>query len=200
MNRSKVRTLDPVRERASGPPVSKDDRTAFNEVFLPHMAEAFRFAVWLTGNVSDAEDVVQDAALRAFRGIRNFSALNARAWSLTIVRNTAFSWLSKNRPKVVVISDDLSPGEKHEIEHENALATRAETPEQIALFKADAEHLQQALAELPPQFREFIVSREISQHHLPGTCKLFHLARIFVVLRLGQQRLVRRRCQRRAPQ
>jgi RNA polymerase sigma factor (sigma-70 family) len=151
------------RERASGPAVNKDDRTAFNEVFLPHMAEAFRLAVWLTGNASDAEDVVQDAALRAFRGIRNFSAVNARAWSLTIVRNTAFSWLSKNRPKVVVFTDDLSPGEKHELEHENALATRVETPEQIALFKADAAHLEQALAELPPQFREVIVLREISQ-------------------------------------
>ena len=127
------------------------------------MAEAFRLAVWLTGNAYDAEDVVQDAALRAFRGIRNFSAVNARAWSLTIVRNTAFSWLSKNRPKVVVFADDLSYGEKQELEHENALATRVETPEQIALFKADAEHLKQALAELPPQFREVIVLREISE-------------------------------------
>src|SRR6202051_2915161 len=87
---------------------NKDERAAFDEVFLPHMAEAYRLAQWLTGNASDAEDVVQDAALRAFRGIKNFGAVNARAWSLTIVRNTAFSWLMKNKPKTVVFTSDLS--------------------------------------------------------------------------------------------
>jgi DNA-directed RNA polymerase specialized sigma24 family protein len=141
------------RERASGPPVNKEDRRAFNEMFLPHMAEAFRLAVWLTGNASDAEDVVQHAALRAFRGIRNFSAVNARAWSLTIVRNTAFNWLSKNRPKVVVFTDDLSPGEKHQLEHENALATRVETPEQIALFKGRLPCAARLLSDWRPRGR-----------------------------------------------
>src|SRR5260370_42302880 len=84
-------------QRASGSIVqNKDDRAVFDEVFLPQMAEAYRLAQWLTGNANDAEDVVQDAALRAFRGIRKFGAVNARAWSLTIVRNTAYSWLMKN--------------------------------------------------------------------------------------------------------
>jgi RNA polymerase sigma factor (sigma-70 family) len=87
----------------------KDDRAMFDEVFLPHMAEAYRLAQWLTGNAYDAEDVVQDAALRAFRGIKSFGAVNARAWSLTIVRNTAYSWLLKNKSKAVVFTDDLSP-------------------------------------------------------------------------------------------
>jgi len=68
----------------------------------------YRLAQWLTGNTFDAEDVVQDAALRAFCGIKSFGAVNARAWSLTIVRNTAYSWLMKNRPKVVVFTEDLS--------------------------------------------------------------------------------------------
>ena len=53
------------------------------------MAEAYRLAQWLTGNAADAEDIVQEAAIRAFRGIKGFGAVNARAWSLTIVRNTA---------------------------------------------------------------------------------------------------------------
>jgi DNA-directed RNA polymerase specialized sigma24 family protein len=75
----------------SAPILQKDDRAVFDEVFLPYMAEAYRLAQWLTGNASDAEDVVQDAALRAFRGIKSFGAVNARAWSLTIVRNTAYS-------------------------------------------------------------------------------------------------------------
>jgi RNA polymerase sigma factor (sigma-70 family) len=142
---------------------NKDDRAAFDEVFLPHMAEAYRLAQWLTGNANDAEDVVQDAALRAFRGIRGFGAINARAWSLTIVRNTAYSWLLKNKSKAVVFTDDLSPTEQQELEHEGLHGTRVETPEEIALFKADAEDVQRALAQLPAHFREVIVLREMNQ-------------------------------------
>jgi RNA polymerase sigma factor (sigma-70 family) len=142
---------------------SKDDRAMFDEVFLPHMAEAYRLAHWLTGNAYDAEDVVQDAALRAFRGIKTFGAVNARAWSLTIVRNTAYSWLTKNRSKAVVFADDLSVTEQQQIEQESPQGTRVETPEEIALFKADAEDVQRALATLPAQFREVVVLREINQ-------------------------------------
>ena len=142
---------------------NKDDRAMFDEVFQPHMAEAYRLARWLTGNSYDAEDVVQDAALRAFRGIKSFGAVNARAWSLMIVRNTAYSWLRKNRPKAVAFTDDLSIAEQQELEHEGPHGTRVETPEEIALFKADAEVLQQALGQLPAHFREVIVLREINQ-------------------------------------
>jgi RNA polymerase sigma-70 factor (ECF subfamily) len=142
---------------------SKDDRAMFDEVFLPHMAEAYRLAHWLTGNAYDAEDVVQDAALRAFRGIKTFGAVNARAWSLTIVRNTAYSWMTKNRSKAVVFTDDLSVTEQQQIEQEGPQGTRVETPEEVALFKADAEDVQRALAKLPAQFREVVVLREINQ-------------------------------------
>ena len=135
----------------------------FDEVFLPHMAEAYRLAHWLTGNAYDAEDVVQDAALRAFRGIKTFGAVNARAWSLTIVRNTAYSWMTKNRSKAVVFTDDLGVAEQQQIEQESPQGTRVETPEEIALFKADAEDVQRALAKLPEQFREVIVLREVNQ-------------------------------------
>ena len=100
--------------------------------------------------------------MRAFRGIRGFGAVNARAWSLTIVRNTAYSWLLKNKLKAVVFTDDLSPTEQQELEHEGLHGTRVETPEEIALFKADAEEVQRALAQLPAQFREVIVLREMN--------------------------------------
>ena len=142
---------------------NKDERAAFDEVFLPHLPEAYRLAQWLAGNASDAEDIVQEAALRAFRGIKNFGAVNARAWSLTIVRNTAFSWLTKNKPRTVVFLNDLSVAEQQELEYEGLHGARIETPEEIALFKADAEEVQKALAQLPVQFREVIVLREINQ-------------------------------------
>ena len=178
--RSDFRCIDPknvvLRHRPEGPdrlsgqkqtPVpivqNKDERAAFDEVFLPHMAEAYRLAQWLTGSAADAEDIVQDAALRAYRGIKTFGAVNARAWSLTIVRNTAYSWLMKNRPKTVVYTNDLSAAEQQELEYEGLHGARIETPEEIALFKADAEEVQKALAQLPVQFREVIVLREINQ-------------------------------------
>jgi RNA polymerase sigma factor (sigma-70 family) len=165
----------------------KDERAVFDEVFLPHMAEAYRLAQWLTGNSSDAEDVVQDAALRAFRGIKSFGAINARAWSLTIVRNTAYSWLTKNRPKAVVFTDDLSIAEQQELE-QGPQGTRIETPEEIALFKADAEDVQRALAQLPAQFREVIVLREINQLNYRDIAEITNVPIGTVMSRLSRGR------------
>jgi RNA polymerase sigma-70 factor (ECF subfamily) len=142
---------------------NKDDRNAFDEIFLPHLPEAYRLAQWLSGNASDAEDIVQEAAIRAFRGIKGFGAVNARAWSLTIVRNTACSWLAKNRSKAVAYINDLSAAEQQELEHVGLYGRRIETPEEAVLFKADAEQLQKALVQLPAQFREVLVLREINQ-------------------------------------
>ncbi|MDT7812533.1 MAG: hypothetical protein QOJ42_2449, partial [Acidobacteriaceae bacterium] len=166
---------------------NKDERAVFDEVFLPHMAEAYRLAQWLTGNAYDAEDVVQDAALRAFRGIKNFGAVNARAWSLTIVRNTAYSWLMKNRPKAVVFTDDLSVSEQQELE-QGPQGTRIETPEEIALFKADAEEVRQALAQLPAHFREVIVLREINQLNYRDIAEITNVPIGTVMSRLSRGR------------
>src|SRR5712664_3516200 len=167
---------------------SKDDRAMFDEVFLPHLAEAYRLAQWLTGNAYDAEDVVQDAALRAFRGIKSFGAVNARAWSLTIVRNTAYSWLLKNKSKAVVFTDDLSPLEQQELEHEGLYGTRVETPEEIALFKADAEDVQRALAKLPAHFREVIVLREMNQLNYRDIAEITNVPIGTVMSRLSRGR------------
>jgi RNA polymerase sigma-70 factor (ECF subfamily) len=167
---------------------NKDERAVFDEVFLPHMAEAYRLAQWLTGNSYDAEDVVQDAALRAFRGIKSFGAVNARAWSLTIVRNTAYSWLMKNRPKAVVFTGDLSAAEQQELEHEGPQGTRIETPEEIALFKADAEDVQQALAQLPAHFREVIVLREMNQLNYRDIAEITNVPIGTVMSRLSRGR------------
>jgi RNA polymerase sigma factor (sigma-70 family) len=167
---------------------SKDERTLFDEVFLPHMAEAYRLAQWLTGNSYDAEDVVQDAALRAFRGIKNFGAINARAWSLTIVRNTAYSWLMRNRPKAVVFTEDLSLSDQRALEHETPQGTKIETPEEIALFKADAEDVQRALAQLPAQFREMIVLREINQLNYRDIAEITNVPIGTVMSRLSRAR------------
>ena len=94
------------------------------------MPEAYRLAQWLTGNASDAEDIVQEAAIRAFRGIKNFGAVNARAWSLTIVRNTAFSWLAKNKPWL----------EKHAVESGPVRAAHEEAAKMLGIKKSAASN------------------------------------------------------------
>lgn len=167
---------------------NRDERAVFDEVFLPHLPEAYRLAQWLAGNASDAEDIVQEAALRAFRGINGFGAVNARAWSLTIVRNTAFSWLAKNRSKAVVFANDLSAAEQQELEYEGLYGTKIETPEEIALFKADAEEIQKALAQLPLQFREVIVLREINQMNYRDIAEVTNVPIGTVMSRLSRSR------------
>src|SRR5580704_8687619 len=171
---------------------NKDDRNDFDEVFLPYLPEAYRLAQWLSGNASDAEDIVQEAAIRAFRGIKGFGAVNARAWSLTIVRNTALSWLTKNRPRTVAYINDLSAAEQQGLEYEGLYGTRIETPEETALFKADAEEIEKALAQLPAQFREVIVLREINQMNYRDIAEITNVPIGTVMSRLsrGRQLLV----------
>jgi RNA polymerase sigma-70 factor (ECF subfamily) len=135
-----------------------DDNARFASVVMPHIDDAYRLAHWLTGNRADAEDVVQDASLSAFRGIRGFAGGSARAWVLSIVRNTAYSWLRKNRPAAVVTVEDL---EAVELAHAKPGDPEAETPEASLIAKADAEQLRGAIAALPPPFRETLVLRDI---------------------------------------
>ena len=135
-----------------------DDNTRFRNIVMPHINEAYRLAHWLTGNRTDAEDVVQDASLRAFRAIRSFAGGSARSWLLSIVRNTAYSWLRKNRPTTVVTVEDL---ETVEIKDASPGDHGDETPEAALIAKADAEQLQGAIAALPSPFRETLVLRDI---------------------------------------
>ena len=83
-----------------------DERTRFANVVLPHLGDAYALARWLARNDSDAEDIVQEACLRAFRGIAGFGDINARGWVLSIVRNTAYTWLKRHRdPKLVAVDN-----------------------------------------------------------------------------------------------
>jgi RNA polymerase sigma-70 factor (ECF subfamily) len=135
-----------------------DDNARFRAVVMPYIDEAYRLARWLTGNGTDAEDVVQDASLRAFRAIRDYAGGNPRAWLLSIVRNTAYSWLHKNRPATIVSVDDL---EAVELEHAHPDERHDDTPEASLIAKVDAEQLRAAIADLPAPFRETLVLRDI---------------------------------------
>src|SRR5580704_3115664 len=84
-----------------------DMNARFDAMVMPYVNDAYRLARWLTGNSADAEDVVQDAFLRAFRGIGNLTDGNVRAWVLTIVRHAAYQWLQKNRSATLIYVEDL---------------------------------------------------------------------------------------------
>ena len=137
---------------------SVDAHARFRRVVLPHLHDAYALARWLTGSRTDSEDVVQDACLRALRAIDNFSDGNARAWMLTIVRNTTYSWLHKNRPAAVVRIEDFETERgAHTIELD------LETPE-TALIAQDGETLLEgAIASLPAALRETLVLREVQE-------------------------------------
>jgi RNA polymerase sigma-70 factor (ECF subfamily) len=145
---------DDVSDMASG----DNDNVRFKNVVLPHLDDAYTLARWITGNRADAEDVVQDACLRAFRAIRNFDGGSRRAWVLTIVRHTAYSWLRKNRPAALVAVENLEAVAE-------AQATpgsfASETPEAALIAKADAARLEAAIAALPTPFRETLVLRDV---------------------------------------
>ena len=131
----------------------------FREVVLPHLADALALARWLTGNPHDAEDVVQDACLRALAGIDGYAGRGARAWLLTIVRNASFQWLAKNRPKGLVLAGDMA--EVADLAGSSELANP--TPEAELLRQADAALVHAALESLPLPFREVLVMRDINE-------------------------------------
>jgi RNA polymerase sigma factor (sigma-70 family) len=135
-------------------------RDRFTELILPRLDEGHRLARWLTGNATDAEDVVQEASLRAFRAIDSFAETNARAWFLTIVRNTCYSWLQEHRPRAEIFREDLGPDDQAVVDQGGASAPTLETPETALIAKHEARRLAQAIDGLPVPLKETLVLRE----------------------------------------
>ncbi len=133
-----------------------DELQRFERVALPHLGAGYNLARWLTRSDHDAEDVVQEAYLRAFRSFERYRGGDPRAWLLTIVRNTCYTWLRRNRSaETLLVLDD--PGDSHaELAGDSGLE-----PEAQVLRNADAQLLRAALEELPAEFREALVLREL---------------------------------------
>jgi RNA polymerase sigma-70 factor (ECF subfamily) len=124
----------------------------YEQKVLPHLDAAYNLARWLAGNDHDAQDVAQEASLRAFRFFGSFRGENARAWLLSIVRNSFYTWLRKNRPpeKLVAMDDEALA-----IEDGSAGPQSANPP------FADADAVRRAIAELLLEFREIVILREM---------------------------------------
>jgi RNA polymerase sigma-70 factor, ECF subfamily len=127
----------------------------FERLALPHLDAAYNLARWLTRNEHDAEDVVQEAFLRAYKYLAGFRGENFRAWLLSIVRRTAYDWLQRNRPAELVPDS--------EIDGETIVDTETDSPETALLRKADQAMVNEMVAALPPAFREVIVLRELQE-------------------------------------
>ena len=126
----------------------------FEEAVMPHMDAAYNLARWLTRNDADAQDMVQEAYLRALRFFSGFRGTDARAWLLTIVRNTCYTWLRRNRsPELSCDFDEI------------VLARESEgpDPETEQLMKAQAQLVNDAIEKLPIEFREVVVLRELEE-------------------------------------
>jgi RNA polymerase sigma factor (sigma-70 family) len=128
----------------------------FAEMVLPHLDDALTLARWLTGNATDAQDVAQEACLRAFKALGRGEVANPRAWLLAITRNAAFTWLARNRPKNLVLTGEP------EAEENASPAEGPQTPEEAMIAAADAAMIEKAIAALPQAYRETIVMREIN--------------------------------------
>jgi RNA polymerase sigma-70 factor, ECF subfamily len=125
---------------------------SFDEIVLPHLDAAHNLARWLVRGSDDAEDVVQEACLQAFRYFGTFRGGNARAWLLKIVRNTAFRWLQKNRLQQFAT-------EFNEAIHSEEC--EGPNPEILLLRGANTQLLEQAMNVLPDRLREVLLLREL---------------------------------------
>ncbi|MDQ1405430.1 MAG: hypothetical protein QOG55_1059 [Acidobacteriaceae bacterium] len=128
----------------------KEELTSFEEALLPHLDAAHNLARWLLRNEQDAQDVVQEAYLRAFKSFGGFHGTNGRAWLLTIVRNTSYTLLKKNHAVDLTTTFDE---EIHATGHESV------SPATILEHSEDAELIRQAMDELPAEFREILALR-----------------------------------------
>jgi len=130
--------------------LDSQDALRFGQLVLPHLDAAFNLARWILRGRADAEDVTQDAMLRAFRFFRGFHGGDARAWLLQIVRNSCYTWLEKNRPMELTTEFD-----------EQLYPQPGASPESLAIAGDSRERLTRALEDLPPRFREVLVLREL---------------------------------------
>jgi len=124
----------------------------FEQEVLPHLDAAYNLARWMTRNERDAQDIVQEAYLRAFRFFPGFRGGNARAWLMKIVRHTCYTWLNSNRPlqDAAEFDENFFPPD-----------SRAPNPEEVVLQNDSVALLRTALEKLPPNSREVLILREL---------------------------------------
>ena len=159
--------------------MQQDERRRFEQVMLPHLDAAYNLARWLTRKDHDAEDVVQEAYLRAWKSFASFRGGDGRPWLLATVRNTCYSWLAKHRGHQPLSSFD----ENAQVEASDSL-----NPAQLALREEDIAMLHEAIAALPEEFREVVVLRDLESLSYKEIAEIAGLPLGTVMSRLARAR------------
>ncbi|CAG4891719.1 RNA polymerase sigma factor [Paraburkholderia saeva] len=131
----------------------------FQALALPHLDAAFNLARWLSGNASDADDIVQEAFMRAFRFFDTFRGDNARPWLLAIVRRTWYTeWRRRTNSREVTEFDD-----SHEEAAFDGWSPASIDPQALMIREEDARRVHVALEQLPVEYREVLILRELEE-------------------------------------
>jgi RNA polymerase sigma-70 factor (ECF subfamily) len=163
-----------------------ENRRRFEMLALPHLDAAYNLALWITRDTDDAQDVVQEALMRAMRYIGSLRLESARPWLLQIVRHTCYSWLKTNRPEGRVFFD-----EPEEAWHDLA-DTAASEPPAVAIRKAEREQINAAIAGLPVAYREVFVLRELEELSYDDIARIAEIPVGTVMSRLARARALMR--------
>jgi RNA polymerase sigma-70 factor, ECF subfamily len=163
-----------------------DDRQRqFEQAALPHLDAAYNLARWLTRNDHDAEDVVQEAFLRAYRYFDRLRGGEARPWLLAIVRNTCCTWLKANRPAEIAGGLEIdAEGASLYGEHD----PYAQDPENLASISLNKRTLNEAIAALPVVFREVLILRELEDLSYKDISRILEVPIGTVMSRLSRAR------------
>jgi RNA polymerase sigma factor (sigma-70 family) len=169
------------------PLTDRNKNERFNQVALPHLDAAYNLAKWLTRNTQDAEDIVQESYMKAFRHFDTFRGDNGRAWLLAIVRNTSYTRLQMDKSFHIESYDES-------IHHSELRSQLSESsplsgnPEQLALQEGDRKLIDEALQALPIQFREVLVLRELEDFSYHEIANIVGIPMGTVMSRLSRAR------------
>jgi RNA polymerase sigma factor (sigma-70 family) len=159
-------------------------RQRFETLLLPHLSAAYNLARWLVHRDADAQDIVQEAFLRAFRYFESFRGGNERAWLLGIVRNTCYDWFKQHRQH-----DSHTAFDEELHGHLQAQGqTTPNDPETLMTQRDDALQLNQALRQLPLEFREVVVLRDLEELSYKEIAALIDIPLGTVMSRLSRGR------------
>ncbi|AJG20733.1 sigma-70 family RNA polymerase sigma factor [Cupriavidus basilensis] len=161
-----------------------DTAQRFETLLLPHMNSAFNVARWLTHNDQDAQDVVQEAYLRAFRFFGGFHGEDARAWLLSIVRNTFYTWHQQNRghaAQTMMFEEDMDSLETSVADHDDS-------PEAMLIRSQNQKRVHKALRGLRLEYREVVVLRELEDLSYKEIAAIVGIPIGTVMSRLGRGR------------
>jgi RNA polymerase sigma-70 factor (ECF subfamily) len=174
-----------VVKKREGDHAQPAELTSFEEAMLPHLDAAHNLARWLLRNEQDAQDVVQEAYLRAFKSFAGFHGTNGRAWLLTIVRNTSYTLLKKNR------AVDLTTTFDEEI---HAAGYESVSPATILEHSENTERIREAMNELPAEFREILALRHQEGLSYKEIAEIAQIPPGTVMSRLARARAKLREC------